>query len=188
MFTGEINIISQPGQNFLALPGPGWIYCLGGSGQARPNFQSSAWASGLAWQATRRLPGTRPGRQLWCWDSITMFLSYKDYLYLCVDRTVGLISIDVPSSTNLFGEFGGILLELTSVIRYTTTRDMLRFESSGAVWILFDCFEVVIGLVKKLSRWGVFCWRIMKHTFCIHVFVFHLRSNYLENQHWYFIS
>jgi hypothetical protein len=64
MIAREINIISQPGQQIW--PGLAWNLAgyIGWTDQARPIFQNSAWTGGLAWQATRRLPGPRPGRQL----------------------------------------------------------------------------------------------------------------------------
>jgi len=58
----QYNFSARP--TISAWPGLDQAEYIGWADQARPNFQNSAWTSGLAWQATRRLPGTRPGRQL----------------------------------------------------------------------------------------------------------------------------
>jgi hypothetical protein len=83
MITGEINIISQPGEQ--CWPGLAWIRSdiLPGLDQARPNFQNSAWIGSLAWQVTRRLAGARPGWQLWLRKPSKIFkkagLSYSKF-------------------------------------------------------------------------------------------------------------
>ncbi|CAF2119231.1 unnamed protein product, partial [Rotaria magnacalcarata] len=63
MVTGEINIISQPGQScWTGLDQAGYIDW---TDQARPNFQSSAWICGLTWQA---------GSSDLCVDTITWII------------------------------------------------------------------------------------------------------------------
>jgi len=45
--------------------------------QARLKFQKSSLAWRTAWWPARRLPGSRPGRQLWCRALLIFLLSHR---------------------------------------------------------------------------------------------------------------